>query len=272
MHQKTFQDIFPAGKPVIGMIHVPALPGTPKHNLEIKKIINLCVSEALLLKNKGLDGIMIENMHDIPYVKRKAGPEIVAVMTVTGNEIKRATQLPCGIQILAGANKEALAAAHAAGLDFIRAEGFVFGHLADEGYMDADAGELLRFRKQMDAENILILTDIKKKHSSHAITSDVSITETAKAASFFLSDGLIITGKSTGNPADIKEVEEVKKSSELPVLIGSGLTDKNIHTYFHLGDGFIVGSWFKKDGLWSNDPDPKRLERFMKEVLNLRNQ
>lgn len=266
MKKKSFHKIFPDVKPVIGMIHVPALPGTPEHYLPVQKIIDQCVTEALILRDKGLDGIMIENMHDIPYLRRTAGPEIVAIMAVIGDEIKRATQVPCGIQILAGANKEALAAAHAAGLDFIRAEGFVFGHLADEGYMDSDAGELLRFRKQIGAKDVLIFTDIKKKHSSHALTSDISISETARAASFFLSDGLIVTGKYTASPTDLAEVEEVKKATKLPVLIGSGITEHNIHEYFPLADGFIIGSWLKKDGLWSNPLDPQRIRSFIKKV------
>lgn len=104
-------------------------------------------------------------MHDIPYLNRQVGPEIVASMSVVCNEVKKeANNLPCGIQILAGANKEALAVAKAAGLQFIRAEGFVFSHIADEGTMNSDAGELLRYRKQIEADDILVFTDIKKKH------------------------------------------------------------------------------------------------------------
>ena len=108
---------------------------------------------------------MVENMHDIPYLNRQVGPEIIASMSVVCNEVKKeATNLPCGIQILAGANKEALAVAKAAGLQFIRAEGFIFSHIADEGTMNSDAGELLRYRKQIEADDILVFTDIKKKH------------------------------------------------------------------------------------------------------------
>ena len=104
-------------------------------------------------------------MHDIPYLNRQVGPEIVASMSVVCNEVKKeANNLPCGIQILAGANKEALAVAKAAGLQFIRTEGFVFSHIADEGTMNSDAGELLRYRKQIEADDILVFTDIKKKH------------------------------------------------------------------------------------------------------------
>lgn len=108
---------------------------------------------------------MVENMHDLPYLNRCIGPEITASMSVVCNEVKREVKnLPCGIQILAGANKEALAVAKAAGLQFIRAEGFVFSHIADEGMMNSDAGEMLRYRKQIGADDVLVFTDIKKKH------------------------------------------------------------------------------------------------------------
>lgn len=108
---------------------------------------------------------MIENMHDTPYLNQDVGPEITAAMTAVCSEVKRTVpNIPCGIQILAGANKEALAVAKACGLDFIRAEGFVFSHVADEGIMNSCAGELLRYRKSISADNVLVFTDIKKKH------------------------------------------------------------------------------------------------------------
>ena len=214
------------------MIHVGALPGTPANVLHIEKIVEKALVEARILKDEGVSVIMIENMHDRPYLNRVAGPEIVAAMTSVAIEIKKEIRLPMGIQILAGANKEALAVALAADLDFIRAEGFVFGHLADEGWMNSDAGELLRYRKQIGAEHIKIFTDIKKKHSSHVVTGDVSLEETAKAAEFFLSDGLIITGKATGERAKVEDVTSVKKVTKLPVIIGSGIDQFNIQEYW----------------------------------------
>lgn len=104
-------------------------------------------------------------MHDLPYLNRQVGPEITAAMSVICTEIKReAPLIPCGIQVLSGANKEAIAIAKAAGLQFIRAEGFVFSHVGDEGLMNSDAGELLRYRRLIEAEEVLVFTDIKKKH------------------------------------------------------------------------------------------------------------
>lgn len=257
-------------KPVIAMIHVQALPGTPAYHGKSNEIIDMALQEADLYKKAGVDILMIENMHDRPYLKRNVGPEITAMMTAIGRAIKSEIQLPCGIQILAGANKEALAVAKAANLDFVRVEGFVFAHVGDEGLFESDAGELLRYRKMIDAEDILVFTDIKKKHSAHAITADVSLAETAQAAGFFMSDGMIITGTSTGIAADLEDLEAVKQVTELPVLVGSGITLENVDKYIKLSDALIVGSYFKKEGKWSNPVDFERVKKFMEKINFLR--
>jgi membrane complex biogenesis BtpA family protein len=247
-----------------------ALPGTPRYKSNLAEVTEKAVHEAEIYKKAGIDALAIENMHDIPYMKNHVGPEIIAVMSVIGYEIKKSSKMVCGIQILAGANKEAIAAAKSADLDFIRAEGFVFAHIADEGNIESCAGELLRYRKMIDAEDILIFTDIKKKHSSHAITADIDICETAHAAEFFLSDGVIITGISTGLEAKVEEIEAVKKSVKIPVLVGSGVTLKNLESYLNISDGLIVGSYFKKNGYWENGLDYDRISTFMEKVNSLR--
>ncbi|UYV81766.1 hypothetical protein LAZ67_20002296 [Cordylochernes scorpioides] len=210
------------------------------------------------------DGVLVENMHDVPYMAGDPGPEITASMARICTEIRRVVpQMPCGIQILAGANQAALAVAHATGLDFIRAEGFVFSHVADEGLMQACAGPLLRYRRAIDAEHVLVLTDIKKKHCSHSLTADISLADTALAAQFFLTDGIIITGMATGDPPQEAHVREVSESCpHLPVLLGSGVTSDNIHCY-PSSHGFIVGSHFKHGGHWAGDLDPNSVESFV---------
>jgi membrane complex biogenesis BtpA family protein len=266
--KNKFQNIF-SKKSVIGMIHVQALPGTPNHILSPEKIIEKAVMEAEIYKNSGIDVIMIENMHDVPYQKNEVGHEISSLMSVIAYEIKRQTGLPLGIQILAGANRAAMAVALNAGADFIRAEGFVYGHLADEGYIDSDAAQLLRYRKQIGAEHIAIFTDIKKKHSSHAVTSDLDIVEIAQAAEFFLSDAVIITGSHTGAIADLNEIKKVKEQINLPVIVGSGVNIDNIEKYFSVADALIIGSYFKKDGNWQNDIDPDRVKKLMWKIGSL---
>lgn len=244
------------------MIHVPALPGTPVYSGEWQQLLQKVAAEAELLKAHRVDGLLLENMHDTPYLNRNVGPEIVAGMTAAALQVKAiAPDLPCGIQILAGANQAALAVALTAGLQFIRAEGFVFGHLADEGWMNSDAAELLRYRRLINAEHISVFTDIKKKHSSHAMSADVSLAETAHAAHFFRSDGLIITGSATGTQAAVEDIQEVQNACpELPILVGSGISAENAGTYKPLVDGVIVGSALKEKGHWANDLSSERID------------
>ncbi len=261
----TFDD-----KKLIAMVHVLPLPGTPKYGGSVQDIIDKALEEAEIYRNAGADAIMIENMHDVPYLKREVGHEISTMMALIAEKIKSTTRLPVGMQILAGANIAAISAAHAAGIDFIRAEGFVFGHVADEGFFESDAGELMRYRKKIGAEKIKIFTDIKKKHSSHSITADTSVVETAKAAEFFITDGVIITGSATGKAASVVDIVEVKKNVNCPVLIGSGLTTENIEKYFNFADGFIVGSYFKRDGYWANEIDVSRVNKFVQKFNELK--
>jgi uncharacterized protein len=167
--------------------------------------------------------------------------------------------VPLGVQILAGANQASLAVAHAVGASFIRAEGFVFASVADEGIFDeADAGPLLRYRKMIGAEEVKILVDIKKKHSSHSITCDLDIGETAKAAEFFGADGVIITGIATGQAIKVNDLGTARVATTLPLVVGSGVTPDSVNDLFAYADALIVGSWYKRDGVWSNPPDQKR--------------
>lgn len=252
------------------MVHLRALPGAPFYGNHLQGIFDQAAAEARLLAEAGFDALMIENMHDIPYLNRSVGPEVTAMMTAVAVALKQAVDLPMGVQVLAGANKEALAVALAAGLGWIRAEGFVFGHVGDEGYIDAQAGELLRYRRTIRAQKIQVWTDIKKKHSSHAVTADVDIVETAKAAKFFGSQGLILTGAATGTEADAEELAAVRKAVDLPLIVGSGITKDNLEQYFGLADAFIVGSSLKVDGAWDNPMDPARLKELVSEMDRLR--
>ncbi len=267
---KKFYDLFNTDRAIIAMIHVAALPGTPAHLLNVKQIIKSALAEAAIYKKFGADSIMIENMHDTPYLKGSCGPEISTLMAIIGYEVKKFSKLPCGIQILAGANREAMAAAHSAGLDFIRAEGFVFGHLADEGIFESCAGDLMRYRKIIGADNIQVFTDIKKKHSSHAVTSDITIEETAHAAEFFMSDAVIVTGAATGTEADPSEIERVKNNVKIPVMAGSGVTIENLETYMNICDALIVGSHFKTGGDWREGVCPERVKSFMDKAVKFK--
>lgn len=251
-------ELFGVPRALIGVVHVGALPGTPAGVDDVAVIAAHAIAEARIYAAAGFHGLAIENTHDRPYLKGSAGPEITAAMAVIGAAIRNAVSLPLGVQVLAGNNEAALAVAHACGATFVRVEGFVFAHVADEGIIESSAGRLLRYRRAIGADGIRVFADIKKKHSAHAITADVDIVETAKAAEFFQADGVIVTGVATGSPADPAEVDLVKAAVGIPVLIGSGITPENMAVYART-DALIVGSSVKRGGVWSNPLDEARV-------------
>jgi uncharacterized protein len=255
--------MFSSTRPIIGMIHVGALPGTPASRHTVAELEAHAVAEARIYKAGGIHAIGIENMHDVPYLRGGVGPEITAAMTIIARAVKAESGLPCGIQILAGANHEALAVAHAASLDFVRAEGYAFAHVADEGIIQSSAASLLRYRRAIGAERVQVWADVKKKHSSHAITADVTVGETATAVEFMRADAVIVSGAATGKEVSGADVTAVRRQCRLPLYIGSGITADNLRNYYGLADGFIVGTYLKKDGLWTESVDPSRVERLM---------
>jgi len=253
----VIDSLFGVPRALIGVVHLQALPGTPAAKLDTAAITSIAVQEARQYEDAGFHGVMIENTHDRPYLKANVGPEIAAAMAVIGAEVRRAVALPLGVQVLAGANTSSLAVALACGASFVRVEGYVFAHVADEGLIEASAGTLLRYRRAIGAEHVRVFADVKKKHSAHAVTADIDIAETAKAAEFFLVDGVIVTGIATGQPAESDEVNSVSRAVGVPTIVGSGITSENLHEYAE-ADAFIVGSSIKQDGIWTNPIDPDR--------------
>lgn len=250
---------------LLGMVHLDALPGTPGSRFSVERIARQAADEARVLMDAGFDGVIIENMHDAPYVHAGVhgahGPEIVAAMTRAALAVRSAAPgTTMGVQVLSGGNREALAIALAADAQFIRCENFVFAHVADEGLLErAEAGPLLRSRKQIGAERVRVFCDIKKKHASHAITADVSLADAVHAAEFFRADGVIITGTATGRATDVQDVAEARGATRLPVLVGSGVTPDTVGELFEAGaDALIVGSFIKRGGAWANPIDAKR--------------
>lgn len=252
---------------LIGVVHVPALPGADAYAGNMTAVIKQSLADAHAYKESGIDALIIENMHDVPYLRAGVPPETVAAMTVVAQAIKSQIDLPLGVQLLAAANIEALAVAAALDLQFIRVEGFVFAHIGDEGFHQASAPLLVRRRAQLNAQKIKIFADIKKKHSSHAITADIDLGETAHTAEFFKADGVIVTGLRTASAPLASEVEEAAAAVKIPTLVGSGVTPENISQFSRHAKGLIVGSYAKKDGHWANACDGKRLDKLV-EALN----
>ncbi len=254
------------------MVHLRALPATPHAASSVSEIADTAAAEAALLRRAGFDAVMIENMHDAPYALPPHGPEIVAAMTAAALAVRDAAgSLPIGVQVLARGEREALAIALASNCQFIRCENFVYSHVADEGLMiEAAAGPLLRYRRAIGAQHVAIICDIKKKHAAHAITGDLSIADAASGAEFFGADGLIVTGAATGKPASIEDLQDVRQATDLPLLVGSGVTPEQAAQFAPHADGFIVGSSLKRKGIWSEPLDPDRCRRMVDAVKQIR--
>ena len=115
-----------------------------------------------------------------------------------------------------------------------------------------------------------VWTDVKKKHAAHAITADVSLGETAETVEFMGAACVIVTGSATGKPPSVGDIREAKTHCKLPVFLGSGIAEHNIAGFYNEADGFIIGSAFKIDGLWSNTIDPARLNSFFTAISKLK--
>lgn len=259
------RSLFSAPRALIGCVHVGALPGTPRAAHPVDALAAAALRDAVAYRDAGFHGVILENMHDRPYLKRTVGPEIVAAMTAIVQRVRADVALPLGVQVLAGANPAAIAVAHAAGAEFVRVEGFAFAHVADEGLIESDAAALLRYRRAIGAERVRVFADVKKKHSAHAITADVDLADTAHAAEFFLADALIVTGTATGRATDPADVRAVSRAVGIPTLVGSGLTPEGAAQLAD-ADGFIVGTAAKVDGDWTNAVDPRRAEALARAV------
>ena len=243
---------------LIGAVHLPAMPGAAGYCGSMDQVIEEVLRDASIYKEEGFDALVVENTADAPYLKGRVYPETIAAMTVVSKILVDEIKLPLGIQVLAGANIEALAIANSLNLDFIRVEGFVFAHVADEGVHEACSPELIRKRFDLRADHIKIYADIKKKHASHAITDDVSLEETGLAAEMFKADGVVVSGVRTGAPPDPSEAESVKNTVSVPVLIGSGVNPDNLPKFAAVSDALIIGSYLKEDGKWQNPVDKRR--------------
>jgi membrane complex biogenesis BtpA family protein len=236
---------------LVGMVHVLPLPGSPGWAGDMSAIVDRARADTEALLAGGVDGIIVENMHDLPYLKGGVPPETTAAMTLcTHHVVELAGDVPVGVQVLAAANREALGVAVAAGARFLRVEAFAYAHVADEGLLDASAGPLVRARAHLGAaDRIGLWADVKKKHASHAITADLPLDEAAKGAAFCGADGLIVTGVSTGAPTSLDDIRAAKAAG-LPVAVGSGVGEASAGELSATADALIVGTALKEGGDW----------------------
>ena len=264
--QVMFRDIWPERKPVIGMVHLKALPGSPKYSCDLDSIYDFALRDAEALAEGGIDAIQVENQFDTPYYLGKdIGPETVAFITAAAVKIKeRFPKIPLGINVHLNGSIQAMSIAKATGAQFIRVFNLMNAYISNSGYCGAAAPELMRFRNNIDAGDILIMGDFQVKHGSHAITADRSLREKAHDIEVSGAEAAILTGSATGIAPNPDMVNEVKGAVKIPLLIGSGLNAKNIDKLWPLVDGAIIGSGFKEGNVLSNPVSKDLVSEFIR--------
>ena len=245
------------------MIAVLPLPGSPLYDGDDQRVIEQALADLEVYKDAGVDSVIFENDHDLPYIQPPLDEKGIALMTEIAKEARKRFAGPIGMQMLEAANVTSLEIAAGAGLDYIRVEAYVFAHVGGSGVIHGSAGKILRRRKELNAEHIKVFADVKKKHGSHSLTIDLNIQDEIMQAEFFLADGVIVTSQFTGVNPDKNDLTKAKAATKLSVLIGSGMTAENIVEYLPFADGFIVGSYFRKDGKFLETLEPERLDKFM---------
>lgn len=264
--------LFARRKPVIGVVHLPPLPGSPAYDGESMNVItDFALAEAERYRAGGMDGLIVENHGDIPFAKAdRLGPETAACMAVITDQVRRANGLPIGVNVLANAALVALAVAKAAGAQFVRVNQWANAYIANEGLIEAPAAEATRYRSWLHAQPVRIFADVHVKHGAHAITADRSLQELARDVEFFDADAAIVTGERTGDAAAMDELRTIAAATALPVLVGSGVTSTNVGEILAVAGGVIVASALKRDGVWWNPVDPDRLAAFAEAVQRAR--
>ena len=261
----ALDELFGVKKPIIGVVHLRALPGAPRYSGEsVRDIYASGVRDAVTLARGGIDGIMVENAGDMPFSRPEdIGMETVSALTAACIEIREAVEVPIGITCVANGVMQGLAIAKAVDAQWVRANQWVNAYIANEGFLNGDAARALRYRNAIGAQSVKILADVHVKFGAHAITSDRSVSEQATDAEWFDADVLIATGARTGSPTQTDEVEQVREGTNLPVIVGSGLDVSQLNDLFGVADGAIVGQWLKEEGRWWNPVDPRRVEQLV---------
>lgn len=260
----AIRDIFGADKALIGVVHCPPFPGSPRYRGEsIATIYDACVRDAAAYIEGGLSGLIVENHGDVPFSKPDdLTPETAACLAVATDRILAATGAPLGVNVLANAPIHAFAVAAATGAAFIRVNQWANAYIANEGFMEGRAAEAMRYRSLLRAEGVRVFADTHVKHGAHAITADRTVGELTRDLAFFDSDAVIATGQRTGDVATFDEIDTVRNATHLPLLVGSGVTPDNVAAILARTDGVIVASSLKKDGVWWNPVDGKAVAAF----------
>lgn len=255
--------IFGTKKPIIGMVHLPPLPGSPRHDgMSMKEITDFAVSEANLLVKAGVNGAIVENFGDVMFYKRVPA-ETIAAMTYVATILSREVpKLPLGLCVLQSDAISGMAIASTIGGKFIRVPYYTETYVVDAGLMDSVAAEVLRYRKFLNAD-VKIFADVHIKHG-YPLSQRPIGESAADAEHRGLADAILVTGIATGAETKVDDVKEVKQAvHSTPVFVASGVDDKNLPAYKDYADGAILGTHIKKNDDTESPIDPAKLRKFM---------
>ncbi len=253
-------------KLLVGMLHLPPLPGSPRGRSSLDAIEKLLLADARALAEAGFDAAIVENYGDVPFHKDRVEPSTVAAMTRLAATVRGAAGgMTLGINVLRNDAASALAVAFAGGAEFIRVNVHVGATATDQGVIEGRAAETLRLRAALGAD-VEIWSDVHVKHGTSLAHSSIE-GEAEDAVLRGLADALIVSGRATGEPASLDEVRRVKALAlEAPVYVGSGVTEGNVREVLACSDGVIVGTALKEEGRTANPVDRGRALRFVEKA------
>lgn len=247
---------------VIGMVHLPALPGSPRWSGDIAAVVRAALDDARALAEGGVDVLMVENHGDVPFTAGRVDAATVAGMAVAVAEIRRQVALPVGVNVLKNDVRSALAVAAAAGARFVRVNVHVGAVAADQGIIQSEAHESLRYRRLLGVD-VTILADVQAKHGMPL--APVPIEQEARDCFHRgLADALVVSGTATGEPTPMSDLKRVRDAvPEAPLLVGSGVTPETVADLLAVADAVIVGTSIKRDGRLLNPVDVGRVRRLV---------
>ena len=250
---------------IIGMVHLKPLLGSPGSAGGLDEVISNALRDLRALQEGGIDGVLVENLGDVPYFKDPSSrPEVIASFSRVICELKKELKVPMGVNLLRNGCAGALSIAEAFSLSYIRVNVLSEAYVTDQGIIEGCGAELLRLRAQLGSK-VAILADVHVKHSYPMLQRKIS--EAARdVVERGLADAVIVTGSRTGSPPSQKEIRAVKEAVKVPVIVGSGLTEDNASDLLKYADGAIVGTYLKRDGSIENEVDVKRVRKLMKMV------
>ena len=254
--------IFKTLNPVIGVVHLLPLPTSSRWGGDLKVVIDRAEQEATALASGGVHGIIVENFFDAPFPKNSVDPAVVSAMTLVVHQLKQMVTLPIGINVLRNDGRSALAIASCVNAQFIRVNVLTGVMATDQGLIEGQAHELLRYRRELGSD-VKILADVLVKHA-RPLSSPNLTTAVQETIQRGLADGIILSGWATGSPPNLEDLELASAAARgTPVFIGSGASWKNIPQLIQAADGVIVSSSLKRRGQIEQPIDPNRVSQFV---------